>query len=168
MSTRIKFLVYNHFAVPTLKKWVYISNQLILGDTMPIEKTLVLIKPDIVKRHLVGEVIKTYEAKGLVIRQMKMYDSPERQLKAHYFCHEGKSFYQKLMTFMMSGPIIAMVIEGQDAVEIVRRINGATDPCSAEAGSIRGRFATDVTENCVHGSDSVLTAEKEISIWFEA
>lgn len=133
---------------------------------MPIEKTLVLIKPDIVKRHLIGEVIKTYESKGLTIRQMKMYDSPEQMLRTHYFCHEGKPFYERLMTFMMSGPIVAMVIEGQNAVEIVRKVNGATDPCAADTGSIRGRFATDVTENCVHGSDSVLTAEKEIDIWF--
>lgn len=134
---------------------------------MPNEKTLVLIKPDMVRRHLVGEVIKTYEAKGLRIERLQMFDSAESKLKAHYRCHEGKLFYARLMAFMMSGPIVAMVIEGSNAVDLVRRINGATDPCMAEAGSIRGRFATDVTENCVHGSDSIDSAVAEIDIWFK-
>lgn len=138
-----------------------------MGDTMPNEKTLVLIKPDMVRRHLVGEVIRTYEAKGLRIERLQMFDSTESKLKAHYYCHEGKVFYDRLIAFMSSGPIVAMVLEGPNAVDLVRKINGATDPCMAESGSIRGRFATDVTENCVHASDSVDTAAAEIEIWFE-
>ncbi|HAS73421.1 MAG TPA: nucleoside-diphosphate kinase [Clostridiales bacterium UBA8960] len=132
-----------------------------------MEKTLVLIKPDAVKRQLVGEIIKTYEGKGLIIEKMKMIYAEDEKLKAHYAIHSQKPFYNRLLDFMKSGPVVAMALSGANAIEMVRILNGNTNPCLAESGSIRGRYASDVTENCVHGSDSLASAEREIQIWFE-
>lgn len=130
------------------------------------QKTLVIIKPDAVKRGIVGEIIKRYEIKGLVIRQMTLLTATDALLEAHYSSHIGKPFYSSLLAFMKSGPMIALVIEGPDAVEVVRKINGATNHIEAEYGTIRGLYALSVTENCVHGSDSEENARKEIAIWF--
>lgn len=133
---------------------------------MNIQKTLVIIKPDAVKRGLVGEILKKYESKGLNIRQMKMLIASESRLEAHYSAHVGKPFYGNLLVFMKSGPLIVLVLEGPDSVEVVRKINGATHYLEAECGSIRGLYALSVTENCVHSSDSEENALKEIEIWF--
>lgn len=134
---------------------------------MSLERTLVIIKPDAVRRRLIGEIIKTYEEKGLNIEKLKMLRADDETLKAHYMSHLHKPFYDRLFKFMQSGPVIAMVLNGSNAIEMVRILNGATNPCEAVSGSIRGRFATDVTENCVHSSDSIESAEREIEIWFE-
>lgn len=133
---------------------------------MAIEKTLVLLKPDAVKRKLIGSLIKMYEDKGLEIEQIKSIYPTDDQLERHYQVHKGKDFYPRLMTFMKSGMLIAMVIKGVQAVEVVRAINGATDYLKADMGSIRGKYASDYTENCVHGSDSLENANNEIKIWF--
>ena len=132
-----------------------------------MEKTLVIIKPDGIRRHLMGEIIRRYEEKGLFIDAMWYGKASKETLAEHYLEHEGKPFYQDLMAFMMSGDLLAMVIKGPNAVSMVRKINGATDPDDADLGSIRGRYSWSKTENLVHGSDSLESAEREIKIWFK-
>lgn len=131
-----------------------------------IEKTLVLVKPDGVKKHICGEVISRFERKGLEVEAIKMIQVPEELAKKHYAEHEGKGFFKDLIAFITSGPVLAMVIKGENAVVAVRQINGATDPLKAVPGSIRGDFATSIDENVVHASDAPETAEREIGLWF--
>jgi nucleoside-diphosphate kinase len=131
-----------------------------------IEKTLVLVKPDGVKKHICGEVISRFERKGLEVEAIKMIQVPEELAKKHYAEHEGKGFFKDLIAFITSGPVLAMVIKGENAVAAVRQINGATDPLKAVPGSIRGDFATSIDENVVHASDASETAEREIGLWF--
>lgn len=131
-----------------------------------IEKTLVLVKPDGVKKHICGEVISRFERKDLEVEAIKMIQVPEELAKKHYAEHEGKGFFKDLIAFITSGPVLAMVIKGENAVAAVRQINGATDPLKAVPGSIRGDFATSIDENVVHASDAPETAEREIGLWF--
>lgn len=131
-----------------------------------IEKTLVLVKPDGVKKHICGEVISRFERKGLEVEAIKMIQVPEELAKKHYAEHEGKGFFKDLIAFITSGPVLVMVIKGENAVAAVRQINGATDPLKAVPGSIRGDFATSIDENVVHASDVPETAEREIGLWF--
>ena len=131
-----------------------------------IEKTLVLVKPDGVKKHICGEVISRFERKGLEVEAIKMIQVPEELAKKHYAEHEGKGFFKDLIAFITSGPVLAMVIKGENAVAAVRQINVATDPLKAVPGSIRGDFATSIDENVVHASDAPETAEREIGLWF--
>ena len=131
-----------------------------------IEKTLVLVKPDGVKKHICGEVISRFERKGLEVEAIKMIQVPEELAKKHYAEHEGKGFFKDLIAFITSGPVLVMVIKGENAVAAVRQINGATDPLKAVPGSIRGDFATSIDENVVHASDAPETAEREIGLWF--
>ena len=131
-----------------------------------IEKTLVLVKPDGVKKHICGEVISRFERKGLEVEAIKMIQVPEELAKKHYAEHEGKGFFKDLIAFITSGPVLVMVIKGENAVAAVRQINGATDPLKAVPGSIRGDFATSIDENVVHASDAPETADREIGLWF--
>ncbi|MEE1349705.1 MAG: nucleoside-diphosphate kinase [Dialister hominis] len=131
-----------------------------------IEKTLVLVKPDGVKKHICGEVISRFERKGLEVEAIKMIQVPEELAKKHYAEHEGRGFFKDLIAFITSGPVLVMVIKGENAVAAVRQINGATDPLKAVPGSIRGDFATSIDENVVHASDAPETAEREIGLWF--
>ena len=131
-----------------------------------IEKTLVLVKPDGVKKHICGEVISRFERKGLSIHAIKMIQVPVELAEEHYAEHKGKGFFKALIDFITSGPVLAMVIEGENAVAAVRQINGATNPLEAVPGSIRGDFATAIDENVVHASDAVETAQREIGLWF--
>lgn len=130
------------------------------------QHTLVIIKPDAVRRGLVGEIIGRYEQKGLTIGKIKYIKPSIDVLSEHYSEHTHQPFFQKLLEFMSSGEVIVMVLEGADAVEVVRSINGATHYKDALPGSIRGTYALDVTENLVHGSDSLESALREIGIWF--
>ncbi|TLQ01467.1 nucleoside-diphosphate kinase [Nesterenkonia salmonea] len=134
------------------------------------ERTLVLIKPDGVQRGLTGEILRRIEAKAYVIAQLTKSDAAPDQLAAHYAEHEGKPFYQPLVDFMLSGPIVAAVVEGNDVIKGFRSLAGQTDPTTAAPGTIRGDLGRDwgekVQKNLVHGSDSVESAEREISIWF--
>lgn len=132
-----------------------------------MERSLVIIKPDGVKRGLIGEVISRIEKKELIISDLKMIQADEEILKKHYAEHVNKDFFQDLLHFMMSGKVIVMVVMGENAIETIRKINGKTNPIEAELGSIRGDFAHSVTQNIVHGSDSKKSAEREIRIWFE-
>ena len=137
---------------------------------MSSEQTLILVKPDGVKRGLVGEVIARVERKGYKITNLRMLTADRNLLAKHYAEHEGKPFYEPLMEFMASGPIVAMVAEGERVIEGFRKLAGATDPTTAEPGTIRGDLARDqgtkVVQNIVHGSDSPESATREIKIFF--
>lgn len=131
-----------------------------------MEKSLVLIKPDGVERKLIGEIIGIYEKKGLNITALKMVQPSREIAEAHYNEHRDKPFFGELVAFLTRGKVCAMIIEGDNVVKLVRKINGATDPAEAELGTIRGKFALSKAENIVHASDSVESAVREIKIWF--
>jgi nucleoside-diphosphate kinase len=135
------------------------------------EKTLVLVKPDGVARGLVGEVIARIEAKGYLISALRMLQADRALLEKHYAEHQGKPFFEPLVEFMMSGPIVAIVAEGNRVIEGFRSLAGVTDPTVAAPGTIRGDLARDqgtkVVQNIVHGSDSPESAAREIAIFFE-
>ncbi len=135
---------------------------------METEQTLVLIKPDGVQRGLIGEAITRYEHKGLKIVAMKLLQLPHVTAEALYAVHHGKSFYDVLIRFMTSAPIVALAIEGRNAIELVRIINGDTSPTGAQPGSIRGDFSIDMTHNIVHASDCQENAQRELDILFTA
>lgn len=134
------------------------------------QRTLILIKPDGVKRRLIGEVLARIEGKGYSVVALKMLDADRDLLSRHYAEHEGKHFYEPLLEFMSSGPIVALIAEGERVIEGFRTIAGATDPTTAAPGSIRGDLARDqgtkVVQNLVHGSDSEESAQREIAIFF--
>ncbi|MBP3821234.1 nucleoside-diphosphate kinase [bacterium] len=130
------------------------------------ERTFVAIKPDGVQRGLIGEVLKRFELKGYKVTALKMLTVSDQQARAHYAEHEGKPFYPRLIRYIQSGPIVAMVVEGYNAVAGVRHLMGSTDPDKAEVGTIRADFAQVMEYNVVHGSDSVESAEREIKIYF--
>ncbi|MCW4355248.1 nucleoside-diphosphate kinase [Hoyosella sp. YIM 151337] len=133
------------------------------------ERTLVLIKPDGVARGLVGEVIARIERRGLKLAALELKNVPGDLAAQHYAEHEGKPFYQSLLDFITSGPLVAAVVEGPRAIAAFRQIAGGTDPVEKAApGSVRGDFALEVQENIVHGSDSPESAEREIALWFPA
>jgi nucleoside-diphosphate kinase len=135
-----------------------------------MERTLVLIKPDGVRRALVGEVISRIESKGYSIAGVRMMNADRSILESHYAEHQGKPFYEPLLEFMSSGPIVALIAEGNRVIEGFRSLAGATDPTVAAPGTIRGDLARDqgtkVVQNIVHGSDSVESATREIAIFF--
>ena len=137
---------------------------------MSSESTLILIKPDGVRRALVGEIISRVEAKGYVIDAVKMLSPERKTLEAHYAEHHGKPFYEPLLEFMSSGPIVAIIASGNRVIEGFRSLAGTTDPTVAAPGTIRGDLARDqgtkVVQNLVHGSDSLESAAREIGIWF--
>lgn len=131
-----------------------------------MEKTFAMIKPDGVQRGLVGTIISRYEAKGLRIAAMKLMQVTDEMAKQHYAEHVEKPFFPGLLSYITSGPVVALVLEGKNAVAEVRKLNGATNPLEAACGTIRGDFAQEVGRNVVHGSDSVVSAEHEIAIYF--
>ena len=133
-----------------------------------MEKTLVLIKPDAVRGKHIGDIVKIYEEKGLKILAMKMLQMDEKLASKHYEEHIGRTYYDDLMGFMTSGPIIAMVLEGEGAIANVRAINGKTNPAEAAEGTIRKLYAASGSRNAVHASDSPENATREISIFFNA
>jgi len=130
------------------------------------QRTLVLLKPDALERGLVGEIVSRLEGQGLKIVAMKMLWMDEALANRHYAIHRDKPFFGGLVNFITSSPIIAAVFEGEDAVEVVRRAMGETDPAIARPGTIRGDLAQDIERNLVHGSDSVETAKREIDLFF--
>ena len=138
---------------------------------MSKERTLVLVKPDGVRRALVGEVISRIERKGYLVTALRMLQADRALLEQHYAEHKGKPFFEPLVEFMLSGPIVALIAEGERVIEGFRSLAGVTDPTQAAPGTIRGDLARDqgtkVVQNIVHGSDSVESAEREIKIFFE-
>lgn len=131
-----------------------------------MERSLVLIKPDAMQRGLAGVIISRLEKRGLKIVAMKMLQMDKGLAQRHYAVHQGKTFFNDLVEFISSGPVIAAVFEGEKAIEAIRQTMGATDPLTAAPGSIRGAFGLDIQYNLVHGSDSAESAEKEISLFF--
>lgn len=131
-----------------------------------MEETLVLIKPDGVKRQICGEILTRYERKGLIIKAMKLLQTPKELAQDHYAEHKDKPFFGELVDFITSGPVLAFVLAGKNAVTSVRTINGATNPVDATPGSIRGDYALTMDSNVVHASDSVDSAAREIHLWF--
>ena len=130
-------------------------------------KTFFMIKPDGVKRNLIGDVVSRVEKEGFVITKMKMMSISDDLAKRHYAEHSEKPFFNELVDFITSGPVVAMEVDGEDAVSEIRRIMGATNPSDAEPGTIRADLATKLEENVVHGSDSEESAERELSLFFE-
>jgi nucleoside-diphosphate kinase len=131
-----------------------------------MDRTLILVKPDAFARNLTGEIIARFERKGLRIAALKQMVVTEELAKQHYGEHEGKPFFSELVEFITSGPIVAMVLEGPEAVKAARQVIGATNPLEATTGSIRGDFAVAVGQNMVHGSDSPESAEREAGLFF--
>ena len=131
-----------------------------------MERSLVLAKPDAVQRGLSGTIISRLEGLGLKLVALKMLQLDKATARRHYAVHRDKPFFNRLVDYITSGPIVAMVFEGEDAVEVIRKAMGTTDPAKAEAGTIRAEFGVDIERNTVHGSDSVKTAEDEIKIYF--
>jgi nucleoside-diphosphate kinase len=131
-----------------------------------MERTLILVKPDAFKRSLTGEIIARFERKGLRLAAMNLMTMSRELAERHYAEHEGKSFYEELVTFITSGPLVAMVLEGEQAVVAARQVIGATNPLEATTGSIRGDFAIEVGQNMVHGSDSTESAAREVGLFF--
>ena len=131
-----------------------------------MDRTLILVKPDAFERGLTGEVIARFERKGLRIVALKLMIVDRELAERHYGEHAGKPFFEELIEFITRGPLVAIVLEGEGAVEAARQLIGATDPLEAAPGSIRGDFASEVTFNLVHGSDSTGTAEREVGLFF--
>ena len=131
-----------------------------------MDKTLILVKPDAFTRGLTGEIIARFERKGLKIASLKYLQMDRDLAQRHYAEHEGKPFYGELVDFITSGPLVALVLEGHEAVVAARQVIGATNPLEAAPGSIRGDFALEVGQNMVHGSDSNESAEREAKLFF--
>ena len=132
-----------------------------------MERSLVLIKPDAMQRGIAGTIISRLEEQGLKPVALRMLHLDKALAERHYAVHAGKPFFEDLISYITSTPIIAIVFEGEGAVEVVRKTMGATDPAKAEPGTIRADFGSDIQRNVVHGSDSVETAEKEIELFFD-
>lgn len=137
-----------------------------MSNSSPVERTLVLIKPDAVRRGLIGEILGRFERKGLRIEAMVLRTMDAELADQHYAEHLDKEFYPTLKEFMTSGPLVAMVLAGDQAIEVVRGMIGATDGRLAASGTIRGDFSLSNRENLVHASDSVDSAKREINLWF--
>ncbi len=131
-----------------------------------MERSLVLVKPDAVQRGLTGAIIARLEGRGLKLVALKMLHLDEALARRHYAVHKGKPFFEGLVKYITSGPIVAAVFEGEGAIDLIRKTMGATDPAKAEAGTVRADFGLDIERNAIHGSDSLKTAEVEIKLFF--
>jgi len=133
-----------------------------------MERSLVLIKPDAVQRGLVGEVVSRLENKGLKFVAMKMIHMDKVLAEKHYAIHKDKPFFKDLVSFIISSPIIAIVLQGDNAVKVIRRSMGETNPVESASGTIRGDYAISIEHNLIHGSDSIQNADKEINLFFSS
>ena len=132
-----------------------------------MERTYIMVKPDGVQRRLVGEIIRRFETRGLKLLALKMVTPTREVAEAHYAVHKERPFFGELVDFITSGPVVAMVWEGTDAIRLSRNMIGATKPMDALSGTIRGDFTTELQTNLVHGSDAPETAAEEIALWFK-
>ena len=139
-----------------------------MASTQTLEQTLSIIKPDAVGQNMIGNIIEYFEKEGLSVSAAKMLRLSSEQAKAFYAIHKDRPFFQELVDFMTSGPVLVMVLEGENAVSRNRQIMGATDPAKAAPGTIRADFATSIDRNAVHGSDSLENAKTEIAFFFKA
>ena len=133
----------------------------------PLERTFLAIKPDGVQRKLVGEIIRRFEAKGFTLVGLKILNVSRELAEQHYDVHKERPFFAGLVEFITSGPVVAMVWEGEGVVASARKIIGATNPLTAEPGTIRGDFGVNIGRNLIHGSDAIETAQREIALWFK-
>jgi nucleoside-diphosphate kinase len=133
-----------------------------------MERTLSIVKPDAVEKGALGEILRRFQAEGLRIVGLKLLRLTEEQARGFYAVHKSRPFYESLVKFMTSGPVVVSVLEGRDAIARNRRIMGATDPAKADAGTIRRDFGSDIERNAVHGSDALATARLEIPYFFNA
>jgi nucleoside-diphosphate kinase len=131
-----------------------------------VERTLILVKPDAFARHLTGEIITRFQRKGLSLVALQLTTISRELGSQHYAEHEGKPFYEELVSFITSGPLVAMVLEGESAIAAARQVIGATNPLEATTGSIRGDYAVSVGQNMVHGSDAPESAAREVKLFF--
>lgn len=131
------------------------------------EKTLVLLKPDAVERNLIGSILIEYERNGLKIVEMKLMKASTTLAKQHYAEHVRKPFFERLVAYLTRSPLVALVLEGENAIARVRTLNGATDPAESPDNTIRALYGVSMSENTVHASDSIESAEREIAIWFD-
>ena len=131
-----------------------------------MERTFVILKPDAVQRGLIGEILNRFERRGLKIVAMKMIDVTEELARQHYAVHEGRPFFDSLITYITSSPVVALVVEGTNAIAVVRKTVGATNPAEAESGTIRADFGLEIGRNLVHASDGPDTATGETALWF--
>jgi nucleoside-diphosphate kinase len=131
-----------------------------------VERTLILVKPDAFARHLTGEIIARFERKGLSLVALRLMTISRELASQHYAEHEGKPFYEELVSFITSGPLVAMVLEGESAIVAARQVIGATNPLESTTGSIRGDYAVSVGQNMVHGSDAPESAAREVKLFF--
>lgn len=132
-----------------------------------MERTFLMIKPDAVQRNLIGEVVSRLERKGLKLVAAKLFQANEELAKEHYAEHVEKPFFNDLVSFITSGPVFAMVVEGKNVVEVTRTLVGETNPTKSAPGTIRGDYGIDLGRNIIHGSDSNESAEREIGLWFD-
>jgi nucleoside-diphosphate kinase len=135
---------------------------------MAVERTYIMVKPDGVQRRLAGEIIRRFETRGLRLLGLKMLVPTRETAEAHYAVHRERPFFADLVNFVTSGPVVAMVWEGSDAIKLCRTMIGATKPVEALPGTIRGDFTTELQTNLVHGSDAPETAQAEIALWFKS
>lgn len=133
-----------------------------------MERTFLAVKPDGVQRHLVGEIIRRYEVKGFKLVGLKLVQPTRELAEKHYAVHKERPFFAGLVDFITSGPVVAMVWEGDGVVASARKIIGATNPLTAEPGTIRGDYGANIGRNIIHGSDAIETAQTEIALWFSA
>jgi nucleoside-diphosphate kinase len=133
-----------------------------------MERTFIMIKPDGVQRHLTGEIIHRFERKGFTLVGLKIMQVPRDLAEKHYGVHKERPFFNGLVEFIISAPVIAMVWEGENVVSAARNLIGATNPTTADPGSIRGDFGVSIGRNLIHGSDAIETAQTEINLWFTA
>lgn len=131
-----------------------------------MEKTLVLIKPDAVERSLIGRIIAHYEENGLKVISLRMVHADEKTATEHYAEHVGRPYFEGLLAYVTRSPLVALVLEGEDAIALVRRLNGKTNPAEAEKGTIRGLYGVGMPDNTVHSSDSPESAARETAVWF--
>lgn len=132
-----------------------------------MERTLIIIKPDAVQRGLIGQIIHRFERRGLRIAAMKFMQISAQLAQRHYAVHEGKPFYAPLVAYITSGPVVVLILEGKDAIQVARRTIGATNPAQADPGTIRADWAVEVGRNLIHGSDGAETAAFETSLFFQ-
>ena len=137
------------------------------GEHMKHERTFVMIKPDAVQRGLIGEITSRFEKKGIKVVAMKMVSVSKKLAEKHYGIHKGKTFFEPTVQYITSSPVVAMVLEGDNAIEMVRGMMGKTNPQDAAMGTIRGDYGQFISRNIVHGSDGSDTAEFEINLWFK-
>ena len=131
-----------------------------------IEKTLVLIKPDAVERNLIGRILVEYERNGLTVLEMKLMKASPTLAEQHYAEHEGKPFFDRLVAYLTRSPLVALVLEGENAISRVRALNGTTDPADSQDNTIRALYGKSMSENTVHASDSTESSKRERAIWF--